>query len=432
MITFRPGSIYLMLEILLCEAVFAWSCPKRKYFIPRLILSIGICVVFSYFFPFFENNPLGSFYGLLRVTLSLGYSFLAIWFCFDIKPFSILTIVASGDALQHIGYQTLTFLRYLPIEGDYQTFLYENSSLLEALFVLFAAVIGFLLFGIPYWKKKFYEKYDPKLSVIAFVTIFFCLIVSRLINLIPGQSETRSIASVYFSVSSCTLALIIEFTIYERVELSTKNALLSLLLKEEEKQFEESKQLMKVINQRGHDLKHLLQDFQGELPKEYVENFKKELDFYDNRYVTDNPSLDVVLSNVYYRYHKEGISVRFVGNTADLKFMDEIDMVMLFTNALDNAIEAVMKIDESKRNIQIIVEKKGNMVSLLFVNYFDGNLELSSDGLPKTSKENNEKYEHGIGLSSILGIAQKYGGNIDCYSEDDVFHLNIYLFKKDS
>ena len=108
-------------------------------------------------------------------------------------------------------------------------------------------------------------------------------------------------------------------------------------------------------------------------------------------------------------------------------FMDEMDMVVLFDNALGNAVDAVLKVGQEKRTIQIILDKKGNMISLVFINYFDGKLQIKNQKL-QSSKESKNLYEHGVGLASMKAIANNYDGNIDFYTENEKFYLNVYLF----
>lgn len=426
MITFRPGSISLMGELLFCEAVLAWSCPKKKNFWVRLCLSLVVLFTASYFFPFVHGWNF-TWESLARILTFLALSYVGLFVCFDIRPFALLTIVASGVGLQHIGYQSYNFFKLLPFGEDYYTFLVSNARLFEILFVAVVGIASFFIFGISFWKNKYYESYKKSLSIISLLTIFICLVLERLIALIPGQERSRSISSVIFDILCVTLALVIEFTIWKIATLNTKNAVLSTLLKNEKKNFEETKQLMTTVNKRGHDLKHLLQDYGETIPAKYLDSVKEEVKLYENRYITDNPNLDVLLSNFNYKYADKGVRIKLVGDTSLIDFMDEMDMVMLFDNTLNNAISAVLKVEESKRTIQVVIEKKGHMVSLLFINYFDGEL-IMKDGLPISISKTPYFCEHGIGLPSIREIARNYDGDINVHSENQRFYLNIYIF----
>ena len=95
-------------------------------------------------------------------------------------------------------------------------------------------------------------------------------------------------------------------------------------------------------------------------------------------------------------------------------------------NALDNAIEAVKKVnDQNKKTISMTIEERGDMVFISLRNYLVGSL-LMVDGLPQTSKK-EEKGFHGYGVKSIRQIAMKYGGDITISQNDDIFTLTIYV-----
>ena len=97
----------------------------------------------------------------------------------------------------------------------------------------------------------------------------------------------------------------------------------------------------------------------------------------------------------------------------------------MFGNALDNAIESVMKeADVSKRVIQAAGYREKDFALIRIRNYCE-NPPALVDGLPKTSKE-DQNY-HGFGLLSIRSTAQKYGGDISVETGVHYFSLQILL-----
>ena len=97
----------------------------------------------------------------------------------------------------------------------------------------------------------------------------------------------------------------------------------------------------------------------------------------------------------------------------------------MFGNALDNAIEAVMRLDENKRNIAVVVHKVGDMVSVNVTNPYEGDIELDGDGLPVTIKQ--DRNFHGIGVRSMRNIAEKYNGICTVSLNNGTFVLNVLL-----
>lgn len=94
-------------------------------------------------------------------------------------------------------------------------------------------------------------------------------------------------------------------------------------------------------------------------------------------------------------------------------------------NALDNAIEAVMELEDiQKRVISVKIVAQQDILVIQIQNYYDRNL-IYEDGLPVTTKKN--RYEHGYGMKSIRYMAEKYNGTITVSSEDDIFRLQILI-----
>ena len=103
------------------------------------------------------------------------------------------------------------------------------------------------------------------------------------------------------------------------------------------------------------------------------------------------------------------------------------DIGVILGNALDNAIEACVKLKDSapeaKTFIRLYSLQKGNVFILGAENSFDGNLRLRGEGaLPMTDKK--DKNAHGMGLLNIKSTAEKYGGTMDFQVRDKAFVLS--------
>ena len=107
-----------------------------------------------------------------------------------------------------------------------------------------------------------------------------------------------------------------------------------------------------------------------------------------------------------------------------LAFMPVGDICALFGNAVENAIEAVSRLERAEeRCISFMVRESRGMLVATIDNYFSGPLEFE-DGLPKTTK--GEAGWHGYGLKSIQRVAEKYGGQA-AVLVDEMFHLTILI-----
>lgn len=114
---------------------------------------------------------------------------------------------------------------------------------------------------------------------------------------------------------------------------------------------------------------------------------------------------------------------------------DKTDLCALYANALDNAVEACMKLEEPQREI-LLKSKAGKGVFCLEIvnpDPEDRKKQTASPSertgkdslLPPTSKP--DKRNHGLGLQSMQEIVKRYHGNLEIKTEKGMFDLFLYL-----
>lgn len=103
--------------------------------------------------------------------------------------------------------------------------------------------------------------------------------------------------------------------------------------------------------------------------------------------------------------------------------MSASDLSSLFGNIIDNAIEAVLKLDGDYRLIKISAHEKNGFLSLVEENYVDGDVKFSKGGLPISTKEN--QIYHGFGSKSIKYIATKYNGTYSFEQKGNKFKVSL-------
>lgn len=196
-------------------------------------------------------------------------------------------------------------------------------------------------------------------------------------------------------------------------------------IKKAKTQYENQKANIELINIKCHDLKHQISKYarKGGLDEETVSEIKDAINIYDSAVKTDNEVLNIVLTEKSLICNSNGISLSCMVDSSGLSDFSDGDLYALFGNILDNAIEAVLKInDKEKRCIGLHVQTFDGFVSIMTDNYFEGQI-LFQDGLPLTRKEN--KREHGLGLKSIRLLTEKYDGEMHINTENNVFRLTL-------
>lgn len=109
---------------------------------------------------------------------------------------------------------------------------------------------------------------------------------------------------------------------------------------------------------------------------------------------------------------------------AELEFSDN-DLARVFTNILQNAYDAVQKLPESERWVEITVRMDGRVVRIDCRNPYAQEPIVAENGLFQTSK--SDKSRHGLGMSIIYEIAEKYGGVAVPLFGDGIFELKVAL-----
>ena len=205
------------------------------------------------------------------------------------------------------------------------------------------------------------------------------------------------------------------------------------MLRERQNQYQLAKENIALINQKSHDLKNqvlLLKNSQDEsIKNRYIKELSKNIQIYDSVFHTGNEVFDTLLTEKGLLCEKNHITIKCIVDGEQLGFMDPIDLYALFGNALDNAIESVLQLkEEERRIINLNVRREQEMLICSIENYIDSKLEFV-DGLPKTTKE-NEEY-HGFGLKSMQYTVKKYQGYMTVNVENQIFVVR-FLFPKTS
>ena len=101
------------------------------------------------------------------------------------------------------------------------------------------------------------------------------------------------------------------------------------------------------------------------------------------------------------------------------------DLCMIFGGALDNAIEAVLKIEDPERRlIHVKAMEQQGFLAICVENINDTPLAYKEGVLVTTKKD---KESHGYGIKGIRYIAEKYGGTVTIGQEQDWFRLTVLL-----
>lgn len=165
-----------------------------------------------------------------------------------------------------------------------------------------------------------------------------------------------------------------------------------------------------------HDLKNhlfVLNGFLNNGDLVQAQNYLQKLDIATGELSfpahTNNPVVDILLSNKLEIAKLQGIEIVLSVSLPQPCIVDDLDLCIIFANALDNAIHACK---QEPKLISITGIQQGDFYMLEFENTCSSNLTYVIMG---------------TGLSNIKTVAEKYGGTICIEKNSTLFRLNILL-----
>ncbi len=138
-----------------------------------------------------------------------------------------------------------------------------------------------------------------------------------------------------------------------------------------------------------------------------------------------NRVVNAVLNAKYNLIQEERISEFFHISIDNLLSIDDISLCTIFANTLDNAIEACRKLPQDKRNISVKARYSENgYFSYEIVNTKCNEVKVKKD---RFLSDKDDGDFHGIGLSSVKEVVQRYQGTIDVSFTEEEFKVVILI-----
>ena len=361
---------------------------------------------------------------LVAFLIAVGMFF----FCAKVTFWDSLFGAACAFAVQHMSYAIFSFLTSLfPVRNA------ASKGAVETLIFLGVTICCYFLFARKLPIAGQYGVHITESIRAVIIVLPFAFFLSMLAENFYAQDEAGNLPlfliSRVYAVLCCVFVLWVQTSINERVNVETEYRVQRTLWQQQRDQYQLSRENIDIINRKCHDLKHqvaALRAVQNESQRSrYLDEMEKSVMIYDSAVKTGNEVLDTILTERSLSCEKEGISWTCMADGKHLDFMDPVDLYTIFGNVLDNAIESVRQLkDPEQRIVSVTLYSKPNMTVLQVENYYDHELQFS-DGLPVTSK--GDQNYHGFGLKSIRSTVEKYGGSLSIDAQDHIFLLCIVL-----
>lgn len=187
---------------------------------------------------------------------------------------------------------------------------------------------------------------------------------------------------------------------------------------------EKVRRLYHDINNHMTNIK-IIQNQNEEVGK-YINSINEEITDFESTYNTGNIILDIILNEKSKLCKSNNIDFLCDIDFSKCNFIEMIDVSSIFSNLIDNAIEACEKIEDVKYKKYISI--RGTIVKSYYIIKCENsktNKIISKSNKILTSKK--DKYLHGLGIDSIKSSIKKYDGELDIQTEENKFTAKIYI-----
>lgn len=286
------------------------------------------------------------------------------------------------------------FLNIFPSEE-----LFTNKRLKYFIsFFPFAIFIGTL---IPIIEVTFLQTWQEKISRMVILIFFFMVYRSFEISMRKFEAEQRE-------------EKISRLEKQQILQLHGQNLLISERRKEIEKLRENLTEKYSIIekfieDEKISEAKKFISEQENLLEKTYIKRF------------CDAPLINAALSIYLYRAEEIGAKIKQKINLSKDFYTNEIDLAVLISNMLENAVQASAKQEKNRREISIILQQIGEQFILEISNRYDFKIKLGENDLPST-----KKFGHGFGMYSLEKFAKKYDAYVNFSHKNNLVTFQIY------
>jgi|GEM_PF-5342906 len=341
-----------------------------------------------------------------------------------------------------LGAATENIVVYLASTFSNTTYLETVAQSVSFIIMYITSKILFYIF-VKIICRCFSKTDDYEIPFSYWLATFIVPISSLFITwVIMRQSTNTGYQLNEITTVAMALLLLINFLIfflYEQIisfsRIKTQNALLSLQNDYYAKQY-------KIMEESDAETRRLRHDLRGHLSalKTYADNGDiGEIDSYIGSLLGKTEytgtfsscgilAIDGVINLKMNEAAKLGAKIGVTVNVPGNLEIKPVDMTIILSNILDNAVEACQHVEPGERFINIHMEYEKKNMFINVVNSCDDSLTAKSNNGMITTKQNMNGEKHGLGLDNVRSVVKKYDGTVTVDKEPQKFICSILLY----
>lgn len=250
---------------------------------------------------------------------------------------------------------------------------------------------------------------------VIFVFQFFALQTSLRVGLQPSAVVAPSMLTQFY----CVTLLYLQTELFKKAAMQKEMDALNLLYDRQRKQYQIARQNVQIINRKCHELKVQIADLRRLQPDEATTRSLDEAEqaarMYDANAATGNEVLDVVLTEKSLLCEAQRIRLNCVADGTCLAAIEPGDLYALFSNLLDQAIDAAAQQQNDRRMIDLLVCRR------------QGFAVINVIGPALSGSQSDHGRRHSYELKVARRVVQKYSGTMATEPRGELFAVKIVL-----
>jgi len=413
--------VFSCIVVLTIERLMSLFLGKRK---TSLVVFIG-----SFLFVAVAASTAFLFLNIIWVTMVV-----------NLTTYSILSLNYEGSIQKKMAsvIGTLSTLWFLETSlgvlwGYHLTFSEGSVDGASATFLVFLGVSSYLFaLLLSYFKNIKKARFSSPVAWLAHLVIpVSSFVLASFTALLPSNIVVFIIIVLY-------IMNVTTFYFQDRSALAYEEKLKSALDSQEKEYYFVQNELMietvETVKSIRHDMKlHLatLENYIKDNPEKalaYVNHLLGDIGKSEVYSDTGNVAFDSIINFKLKSAKDAGIAVNLDIFTPAVIGIETSDIVIIVGNLLDNALEAVTKVEDKFINIHIVYQK-GNLL-IKVENSFAGVVKIDEKLDELTTLKAGDG--HGYGLKNVRKSAEKYHGNVDVSHEEGIFAVKVLLYGEEN
>lgn len=395
---------------------------KRKLYLLGLFEAVmiicNILVLLNFGYPYFMKlYPL-----LIQTPVLLAFIFVSKFKVIKVL-FIHFTIIATTTSITMIGIIISSFF------GSDKALVYTVCYLmyLPSAFIFYKYLRPSFLYMLRNADKGWYGFCTIPLSY----TVLIYMMSKYSVDAVLFEPTVAIRAILLLILTLSAYILIFRFFRQTREQLTMQNEqnLLRTQIAAAQMHLESLKESQEQTIIYRHDMRHhlnlisaFLADNNTAATKKYIAEVEEAIDSTVVEKYCNNYTVNLILYSYLKKAKEEQIAVETQISLKEKNLVSDMDLCVIFSDAIENAINACMRIPNTKdRALKIICTNKNDKLLIQITNSYEGTIKFVDD-LP-VSAENT----HGFGTKSIAAVAQKYSGVYSFTADNNVFKSYIML-----